>query len=54
MVPFEYKIAGKRVFVAGHKGMAGSAIVRRLAQENCTLLTVERKDLDLSKEEQTL
>jgi GDP-L-fucose synthase len=53
MVPFKYEIAGKRVFVAGHKGMAGSAIVRRLAQENCTLLTVERKDLDLSKEEQT-
>ncbi|QZH76613.1 MAG: GDP-L-fucose synthase [Erythrobacter sp.] len=35
-------MAGKRVYVAGHKGMVGSAIVRRLASENCEVLTSDR------------
>jgi GDP-L-fucose synthase len=43
--PFELK--GKTVFVAGHKGMVGGALVRRLSQENVELLTVERRDVDL-------
>jgi nucleoside-diphosphate-sugar epimerase len=38
--PFELK--GKTVFVAGHGGMVGAALVRRLAQENVELLTVKR------------
>lgn len=42
-----YSLAGKRVFVAGHKGMVGSAIVRRLADEGCDLLTASHRDLDL-------
>ncbi|HEX4893765.1 MAG TPA: GDP-L-fucose synthase [Hyphomicrobiaceae bacterium] len=42
-----YSLAGKRVWVAGHRGMAGSAIVRRLASEHCEILTVSRKDVDL-------
>ena len=33
-----FELAGKRVFVAGHTGMAGSAIVRRLRQEPCEVL----------------
>lgn len=37
-----YELAGKRVYVAGHKGMVGSAIVRRLANENCEILTSDR------------
>jgi GDP-L-fucose synthase len=41
-------ISGKQVFVAGHSGMAGSAIVRRLAGENITLLTATRAELDLT------
>ena len=36
-----YSLQGKRVWVAGHRGMVGSAIVRRLASENCEVLTVE-------------
>ena len=44
-VPFD--LAGKRVFVAGHRGMVGSAIVRRLAREGCTVLTAGRDTLDL-------
>jgi GDP-L-fucose synthase len=42
-----YDLAGKRVFVAGHRGMVGSAIVRRLASEDCTVLTAARAELDL-------
>lgn len=37
-----YELVGKRVYVAGHKGMVGSAIVRRLANENCEILTSDR------------
>ena len=37
--PFELK--GKTVFVAGHRGMVGSALVRRLAQEDVELLTAD-------------
>ncbi|CAN7320704.1 GDP-L-fucose synthase [Bradyrhizobium sp. LjRoot220] len=44
-VPFELK--GKTVFVAGHGGMVGAALVRRLAQEDVELLTIRRAELDL-------
>ncbi|WP_309493962.1 GDP-L-fucose synthase [Bradyrhizobium arachidis] len=44
-VPFELK--GKNVYVAGHRGMVGSAIVRRLARENVNLVTVDRREVDL-------
>ena len=37
-----YDLAGKRIYVAGHKGMVGSAIVRRLASEQCEILTSDR------------
>lgn len=39
---------GKRIFVAGHRGMVGSAIVRGLANVDCDLLTATRADLDLT------
>ena len=38
---------GKRVYVAGHSGLAGSAICRALTKENCSILTVSHKELDL-------
>jgi GDP-L-fucose synthase len=44
-IPFELK--GKTVFVAGHGGMVGAALVRRLAQEKVELLTVGRREVDL-------
>lgn len=43
-----YDLAGKLVWVAGHRGMVGSALVRRLAAENCTVLTADRAALDLT------
>ena len=41
-----FSLEGKRVYVAGHRGMVGSAIVRRLASEQCEVLTAPRT-LDL-------
>jgi GDP-L-fucose synthase len=43
--PFELK--GKTVFVAGHRGMVGAALVRRLAAEGVELVTVPRSEVDL-------
>jgi GDP-L-fucose synthase len=43
--PFELK--GKTVFVAGYRGMVGSALARRLAGEDVELLTAGRSELDL-------
>jgi GDP-L-fucose synthase len=43
-----YNLRGKRVWVAGHRGLVGSALVRRLASENCEVLTADRAVLDLS------
>ena len=51
--PVLFEIKGKRVYVAGHNGMAGSAIVRRLTEEGCELLTVDRKSVDLTNQTQT-
>ena len=48
-----YPLAGKRVFVAGHRGMVGAAIVRRLARENCEVLTAPRDRLDLTDQAAT-
>jgi GDP-L-fucose synthase len=43
--PFDLK--GKTVFVAGHRGMVGGALMRRLAREGAELLTVGRREVDL-------
>jgi GDP-L-fucose synthase len=47
-----FDLAGKRVWVAGHGGMVGSALLRRLEQESCEILTVGRPDCDLRRQEQ--
>jgi GDP-L-fucose synthase len=48
-----FDLANKRVYVAGHAGMAGSAIVRRLGREVCEILTVSHRELDLTRQEAT-
>ena len=45
-----YSLDGKKVWVAGHRGMAGSAIMRRLERENCEILTVDRAQADLRRQ----
>ena len=48
-----FPLAGRRVFVGGHRGMVGSALVRRLVQEDCSVLTVTRDELDLRNQAAT-
>jgi len=43
-----FDLTGKRIWVAGHAGMVGSAMVRLLEREDCEILTVPRRDLDLT------
>lgn len=45
-----YSLKGKKVFVAGHRGMVGSALVRRLASEDCEILTASRSQVDLKRQ----
>jgi len=47
-----YPLNGRRVWVAGHRGMVGSAIVRRLASEDCEVLTAGRDEVDLERQDQ--
>ena len=51
--PLLFDLRGKRVYVAGHSGLAGSAIVRRLASEDCEVLTADRRELDLTQQDAT-
>ena len=46
-----FPLKGKRVWVAGHRGMVGSALVRRLAQEECAVLIAERSEVDLMRQD---
>ena len=48
-----FDLRGKRIFVAGHNGLLGSAIVRQLENENCEVLTADRKTLDLTDQRAT-
>ncbi len=48
-----YDLGGKRVWVAGHRGMVGSAIARRLATEGCEVSTVGRDRVDLRRQAET-
>jgi len=48
-----FDLTGKRIYVAGHRGMVGSAIVRRLAAHRCDVITADREEADLERQEQT-
>jgi GDP-L-fucose synthase len=48
-----FDLTGKRIFVAGHRGMVGSAIVRHLAHFKCDTIIASRADVDLERQEQT-
>jgi GDP-L-fucose synthase len=45
-----FELSGRRVWVAGHRGMAGSAIARRLAGEDCEIITATHDELDLLRQ----
>jgi len=48
-----FDLQGKRVWVAGHSGMVGSALTRRLQSEGCELLEVSHDELDLTRQLET-
>ena len=48
-----FSLDGRKVFVAGHRGMVGAALLRRLAEEPCDLLTAGRDELDLRRQAET-
>ncbi|NBU28183.1 MAG: GDP-L-fucose synthase [Caulobacteraceae bacterium] len=48
-----FPLEGKRIWVAGHRGMVGSSIVRRLEWEGCEILTASRSELDLRRQAPT-
>ena len=43
----DFDLRGKRIWVAGHTGMVGSAVMRHLEAEPCELITATRNELDL-------
>jgi GDP-L-fucose synthase len=49
----DYRLQGKRIWVAGHRGMLGSSIARRLARENCEIITVDHRHVDLTRQAET-
>jgi GDP-L-fucose synthase len=53
MKQVQFDLKGKRVYVAGHRGMAGSAMLRRLAAEDCEIVTADRHALDLTDQAAT-
>ena len=42
-----FELRGRRIYVAGHRGMVGAALVRRLEPETCKVLVTGRDTLDL-------
>jgi GDP-L-fucose synthase len=54
MADLPYSLAGKRVWVAGHRGMVGAALMRRLEREDCELFGADRDELDLTDQRAVL
>ena len=50
MADGSFELAGRRVYVAGHRGMAGSAIARRLEREGASILAASHAELDLRRQ----
>jgi len=46
----DFDLSGKKIFVAGHRGLVGSAVARRLADEDCAVVTATRDALDLRRQ----
>lgn len=46
-----YSLTGKKVWVAGHRGMVGSALIRKLATMDCDVVTTSRSDVDLTRQQ---
>ena len=42
-----FQMENTKVWIAGHRGLVGGAIAKRLSRENCTIVTIDRDELDL-------
>jgi len=51
MTDILYPLKGKRIWIAGHRGMVGSALVRRLEAEDCEIITAGRDQVDLLRQQ---
>ncbi len=49
----DFDLKGRRVWVAGHRGMVGSALARRLRSEGCEIIVAPRESVDLTRQEET-
>lgn len=47
-----YNLQGKKIYVAGHRGMVGSAVARQLSKEPCEIITATRDEVDLTRQDQ--
>lgn len=50
MTDLHYSLAGKKIWVAGHRGMVGAAIVRQLESTDCDIITATHAELDLTRQ----
>ena len=46
----KFELSGRKVWVAGHRGMVGSALVRLLDNHDCVVLAASRSELDLRRQ----
>lgn len=49
----DFELSGKRVYIAGHTGLVGSALLTRLASEDCDVLSATHAELDLTRQTDT-
>jgi GDP-L-fucose synthase len=45
-----FRIEGRQIWIAGHRGVVRSALMRRLGREDCELVTVDRDQVDLRRQ----
>ncbi len=46
-----FSLAGKKIWVAGHRGMVGGAVVRRLRSEDCLVVGLDEPRVDLRRQD---
>lgn len=52
-MPDIFSISGKKIWLSGHNGLVGSALLKRLQHEDCQILTVAKSELDLCNQAET-
>lgn len=51
MIDEHFSLAGKKIWVAGHRGMVGGAVVRRLRSEDCLVVGLDEPRVDLRRQD---